>query len=87
MSSNDLLYYQEYIVLCTLGRHYSSAKHKIRSEKRSDEYQLKIKFVLTFSNNDQSLVETYTVALYFCLEICQIKLGVNSKCDQKVSDV
>ena len=34
----------------------------------------KIKFVLTFSENDQTLVEICTVALYFGSEICQIKL-------------
>ena len=39
-----------------------------------------IKFVLTFSINDQTLVETCTVALHFGLDICQIKLEQVTVC-------
>ena len=42
------------------------------------------------SENDQTLVEICTVALYFGLDICQIKLGfvqVNTKSARKMSDV
>ena len=40
-------------------------------------------FVLTFTQNDLTLVEIYTVVLHFGLDTCQIKLGfvqVNGKC-------
>ena len=33
-------------------------------------------FVLTFTQNDLTLVEIYTVVLPFGLDTCQIKLGV-----------
>ena len=39
-------------------------------------------FVLTFTQNDLTLVEIYTVVLHFGLDTCQIKLGfvqVNTK--------
>ena len=36
--------------------------------------QHKIKFVLTFSGNDQTLVEICTVALHFGSDICQHKI-------------
>ena len=65
-------------------------EHEIRTEKCSDACQHKIKFVLTFSGNDQTLVEICTVALHFGSDICQIKLGfvqVNSKSARKMSDV
>ena len=65
-------------------------KHEIRTEKGSDICQHKIKLVLTFAKNDQTLVEICTVALYFGSDICQIKLGfvqVNPKSAQKISDV
>ena len=56
----------------------------------SDACQHKIKFVLTFTQNDQTLVEICTVALYFASDICQFKLGfvqVNPKSALKMSDV
>ena len=65
-------------------------EHEIRTEKCSDTCQHKIKFALTFSRNDQTLVEICTVALYFGSDICQIKLGfvqVNPKSAWKMSDV
>ena len=36
--------------------------------------QHKIRFVLTFTQNDLTLVEIYTVLLHFGLDTCQIKL-------------
>ena len=66
------------------------AKHEIRTVKCSDTCQHMIKFVLTFAKNDQTLVETCTVALYFGSDKCQIKLGfvqVNPKSARKMSDV
>ena len=36
----------------------------------SETYQRKIKFVLTFTKNDQTLVEIFTVVLYFGLDVC-----------------
>ena len=56
----------------------------------SDTCQHKITFVLTFTKNDQTLVEISTMALYFGSDICQIKLGfvqVNPKSARKMSDV
>ena len=38
--------------------------------------QQKIQFVLTFTQNDLTLVEIYTVVLHFGLDTCQIKLGL-----------
>ena len=35
-----------------------------------------MKFVLTFTQNDLTLVEIYTVVLHFGLDTCQIKLGL-----------
>ena len=67
-----------------------NAGHEIRTEKCSDACQHKVKFALTFSGNDQTLVEICTVALHFCLDICQIKLGfvqVNPKSARKMSNV
>ena len=75
------MYYIHFIV-CT--------EHEIRTEKYSDTCQHKIKCALTFSRNEQTLVEICTVALYFGSDICQIKLGfvqVNPKSAQKMSDV
>ena len=37
--------------------------------------QHKIGFVLTFTQNDLTLVEIHTVVLHFGLDTCQIKLG------------
>ena len=65
-------------------------EHEIRTEKCLDICQYKIKFVLTFVKNDQTLVEVCIVALYFGSDICQIKLGfiqVNPKSARKMSDV
>ena len=45
-------------------------EHEIRIEKCSDTCQYKIEFVLTFSKNDQTLVEICTVALHFGSDIC-----------------
>ena len=45
------------------------------------------KFVLTFANYDQTLVEICTVALYFGLDICQGFVQVNPKSAWKMSDV
>ena len=64
--------------------------HEIRTEKQSDTCQHEIKFVLTFSRNDQTLIEICTVALHFGSDVCQTKLGfvqVNTKSAQKMSDV
>lgn len=38
----------------------------IRTEKRLDVHQHK--FVLTFTKNDETLVETYTAAVHFGLD-------------------
>ena len=57
--------------------------------KSADTCQI-IKFVLTFSRNDLTLVETCTVALCFSSDICQIKLGfaqVSPNSAWKMSDV
>ena len=70
--------------------HSHYPEHEIRIEKCSDTCQLKIKFVLPFSKNGQTLIEICTVALYFSSDICQIKLGfvqVNTKSARKMSDV
>ena len=40
-----------------------------------DTCQHKIRFVLTFTQNDLTLVEIYTVVLHYGLDTCQIKLG------------
>ena len=48
-------------------------KHDIRSEECSDTCQHKIKFVLTFAKNDQTLVEIICiVGLNFSPDICHI---------------
>ena len=68
----------------------TGTEHEIRTEKCSDTCQHKIKFVLTFSRNDQMLIEICIVALYFGSDICQIKLEfvhVNAKSARKMSDV
>ena len=68
----------------------SLTEHEIKTEKCLDTCQYKIKFALTFSRNDQTLVEICTVALYFGSDIYQIKLGfvqVNHKSARKMSDV
>ena len=51
---------------------YMYSEHDIRSEKCSDTCQYKIKFVLTFAKNDQTLVEICIVALNFGPGICHI---------------
>ena len=68
----------------------SKTEREIRTEKCSDTCQHNIKFVLTFTKNDLTLVETYTITLKFGLDTCQIKVGivqVNAKCGRKMSDV
>ena len=67
---------------CHFQKKDSDTEHEIRNIKGSDIRQHKIKFVLTFAKNDLTLVEIYTVALCFGLDICQIKLvfvQVNTK--------
>ena len=39
-----------------------------------------IKIVLTFTQNDLTLVEIYTVVLHFGLDTCQIKLAKTAGC-------
>ena len=67
---------------------WSSAEHEIRTEKCLDVCQHNIKFVLTFTKNDLTLVETYAyIALNnFDSDTCQIKVGivhVNTKVVEK----
>ena len=59
---------------------------EIRTEKCSDTCQHNIKFVLTFTKNDLTLVETYTTALKFGLDTCQIKMGNCTGQHQKWSE-
>ena len=50
----------------------------------------KMKFVLTFTKNDLTLVEINAITLNFGLDTCQIKVGivqVNTKSAWKMSDV
>ena len=60
------------------------AEDEIRTEKCSDIRQHKIKFVLTFSKYDQTLVEICTVAWLGHLSdqtgICRSTLKVLGKC-------
>ena len=57
-----------------------TAEHDIRTEKCLDICQHKIKFVLTFAKNDQTLVEIFTeAASYFNLYICLGFIQVNFK--------
>ena len=53
-----------HVSLCMCVR-YMLSKHDTRTEKCSDICQHTIKLVLTFTKNDQTLVEICTVALYF----------------------
>ena len=59
---------------------------EIRTEKCSDTCQYNIKFVLTFTKNDLTLVEIYAVALNFGLDTCQITLGYCTGQHQKWSE-
>ena len=67
--------------------HIISPEHEIRNEKCLDTCQHKIKFVLTFAKNNLTLVEICTVALYFGLDICHIKLEFVQESAQKMSNV
>ena len=60
--------------LSSNGIHDSSTEHEIKTEKCLDTCQHKTNFVLTFNKNDVILVKLSTVALYFGLDIHQIKL-------------
>ena len=52
-------------------------EHKMcKDEKCSDIYVSTIKFVLTFTNNDLTLVEIYAIVLDFCSDICQTKVEI-----------
>ena len=65
-------------------------EHEIRTAKCLDTHQHNIKFVLMFTKNDLTLVETYAIALKFGPDVCQIKMGivqVNIKSGQRMSDV
>ena len=53
-------------------RTWCITEHEIRTEKCSDTCQHKIKFVLTFSRNDQTLIEICDIVLYVGSDICQI---------------
>ena len=74
--------------MCACTRAY--AELEIRTEKCSDTCQPNIKFVLTFTKNDLTLIETYAIVLNFGLDTCQINMGiiqVNTKSGRKMSDV
>ena len=70
--------------------HTQHTELEIRTEKCSDTCQHNIRFVLTFTKNDLTLVETSAIALNIGLDTCQNKVGivqVNTKSRQKMSDV
>ena len=65
-------------------------EHEIRTEKCLDTCHHKMKFVLTFTKNDLTLVEINAITLNFGSDTCQIKVGivqVNTKSAEKMSDV
>ena len=75
-----------YTMLLTAAVYNMITEHEIRTEKCSDTCQHN----LTSTKNDLTSVETYTIALNFGLDTCQIKVGivqVNTKNGQKMSDV
>ena len=62
-------------------------EHEIRAEKCSDTCHHKMKFVLTFTKNDLTLVEINAITLSFGSDTCQIKVGivqVSTKCSENV---
>ena len=69
---------------------YYMSEHEIRAEKCSDTCHHKMKFVLTFTKNDLTLVKINAITLNFDSDTCQIKVGivqVSTKSAQKMSDI
>ena len=63
-----------------------STELEIRTVKCSDTCQNNIKFVLTFTKNDLTVVETCAIALNFDLDMCQNCTGQHGFILQHFSD-
>ena len=63
-------------VIAIIISSYNTPEHETRTGKCSDTCQHNIKFVLIFTKNDLTLVETYAIALNFGLDTCQIKVRI-----------